>query len=151
MKQFAKAMLIGLSLILTACGNGSSSSSGNINGNWTAALTDPNGSPAFAFTTSFTQSSGTSLNVTNFNFTTSSPCFNSQTSQTGSFNFTGNFNGRVTGVFGMTISTMFPPGQTNNVLTLQGNVNGGTVSGTWTLTGVQSGCTGNGSFTVTKS
>lgn len=64
------------------------------------------------------------------------------------YSLSGNFNGNVTGAFGMTISTMFPG--TQNVLTLQGNVNNNTISGMWTLTGVQSGCTGSGNFTFTK-
>ncbi len=89
------------------------------------------------------------MSVTNFTFTTTSSCFASQTSETGTFALTGNFNGNVMGTFGMMISTMFPAPQTNNVLTLQGAVNNNTISGTWTLTGV-SGCTGNGSFTITK-
>ncbi len=46
----------------------------------------------------------------------------------------------------MTISTVFPA--LNNVLTLQGALNGdGSIAGTWTLTG-QTGCTGNGNFTM---
>jgi hypothetical protein len=46
----------------------------------------------------------------------------------------------------MTITTVFPAGM-NNVLTLQGTRNGdGSISGTWTLTGL-TGCTGeNGTF-----
>ena len=150
MRQIAVAVLLTLGLMLSACGGGSNSSnSGNVSGNWTAALTNPDGTPAFAFTTSFTQSSGSStVNVTNLTFTTTTPCFNSPTSETGSFMLSGNFNGNVTGAFGMSVSTMFPANQ--NVLTLQGNVNNNTVSGTWTLTGVQSGCTGSGTFTLTK-
>ena len=73
---------------------------GNINGNWTATLMNSGGSPTFAFTTSFTQSSGTGLNVVNFTFTTPGACFDSQqTTETGSFSLSGNFNGRVTGSF----------------------------------------------------
>ena len=46
----------------------------------------------------------------------------------------------------MTISTVFPA--LNNVLTFQGALNGdGSIAGTWTLTG-QTGCTGNGNFTM---
>jgi hypothetical protein len=146
MKRLVLTMLLGL--VLGGCGGGSSIL-GNINGNWTATLTNPDGSPAFTFSTSFTQGGGTSVSVTNFTFTTNSACFASPTSETGTFALSGNFNGNVTGTFGMMISTMLPAPQTNNVLTLQGAVSNNTISGTWTLTGV-SGCTGNGSFTVTK-
>jgi hypothetical protein len=142
------ALPVVFALILGGCGGGSSSA-GNINGTWTAALTNSDGTPAFNFTTSFTQASGTAVSVTNLNFTTSSDCFSSQTAETGTFGFSGNFNGNATGTFGMTISTLFPAAQTNNVLTLQGTMSNNTISGTWTLTGVP-GCTGNGSFTVTR-
>jgi hypothetical protein len=145
MKYFAGIILLGLAVTLIACGGGNSSS-GNINGNWSATLT---GSQDIGFTTSFTQGSGSTLNVANFTFTTQSPCFSSSTTETGSFTLSGNSGGNVQGNFGMTISTMFPPGQTNNELTLQGTVNSGTVSGNWNLTGAQTGCTGTGSFTMT--
>jgi hypothetical protein len=36
-----------------------------------------------------------------------------------------------------------------NTLALAGTTSGNTISGTWTLTG-SSGCTGNGTFTMTK-
>jgi hypothetical protein len=39
---------------------------------------------------------------------------------------------------------------TNNVLNLNGTVNKNTVTGTWTLTGNTSGCTGSGSFTMQR-
>jgi len=148
MKQTAIVVLLPLVLMLGACGGGNSTS-GNVSGNWAATLTNPDSTPAFAFTTSFSQNSGSStVTVTNLSFTSSSPCFSSNTTETGSFTLSGNFNGNVTGAFGMTISTMFPG--TENVLTLQGNVNNNTISGTWNLTGAQSGCTGSGNFTLTK-
>jgi hypothetical protein len=149
MHKLGMTALLTLALIMGACGsNGSGSGSGNINGSWNASLTDANGSPAFAFVTTFTQSSGASLSVTSFSFTSDSPCFSSgQTSETGSFGFTGDFNGNVNGTFAMTITTVFP-GTTNNVLTLNGTVAGKKITGTWTLTG-QSGCSGNGNFTIT--
>ena len=86
------------------------------------------------------------MNVVNFTFTTPGACFDSQqTTETGSFSLSGNFNGSVSGSFGMTIKTT---GGTDDVLTLQGTVNNGRITGTWTLTGGAS-CTGNGSFTMT--
>lgn len=135
---------------MAACSNGSGSSSGSVNGNWNASLTNLDGTPAYAFTTSFTQNSSSAVTVTNFTLTSTGPCFSSQsTTQTGSFALSGNFNGNVAGTFGMNITTMFPGAVTQNVLTLQGTVSGNTISGTWNLTGV-SGCSGNGTFTITK-
>jgi hypothetical protein len=140
------AVLLGAAFLMAGCGSGSNS--GNINGNWTATLTDPSGGAEFAFTTSLTQGSGTSVNVVNFNFTTSGTCFASTTTETGSFTLAGDFNGNVTGQLGLTISTdSLSP---NNVLTLQGAVNGSKITGTWSLTGA-TGCSGNGTFNMSKS
>lgn len=146
-KQFALPVLLALGLTLTGCGN----TAGNIDGNWTATLISPPGAtPVFAFQTSFTGSGGGTLTITNLSFTTAGSCFTQGPfSETGSVSLTGNYNGNVTGSFGMTISTTFPGGA-NNVLTLNGAVNNGTITGTWTLTGGV-GCTGNGVFTATRS
>lgn len=147
LKQIAMIVLLALGLTLSGCGNGNGPGSGNINGTWVATLNDANGSPVYTFSTTFTQGSGSTLSLTNFTFTSTGPCFASyQTSEIGSFGLMGNFNGNITGTFEMTITTMFP-GATNNVLTLQGTVNGDTISGTWTLTGL-TGCSGNGKFTM---
>ncbi|HXM23365.1 MAG TPA: hypothetical protein VN948_19065 [Terriglobales bacterium] len=148
MKQFGIAIVLALGLVLAACGGGNSSSSATVTGNWTATLTNTDGTPAlFGFTTSLTQSSGTVVTGTNLSFTTSNTCFTSGGSQTGSFVLSGNFNGNITGTFQLTITSGTPPG---NTLTLQqGMVNNNTISGTWTLTGT-GGCTGAGNFTMTK-
>jgi hypothetical protein len=147
MKAFGIVTLLTLGLVLGACGGGNNNNSNNVNGNWTATLTNPDGSPAFAFTTSLTQTGGNSVTVANLKFNTSSDCFDATTTETASFNLSGNFNGNVTGGFGLNISTV--SAATHNVLTLQGTMNGNTISGTWTLTGTSSGCTGSGSFTMT--
>ena len=149
MKYLAALTLTALALMLGGCGG--SNNSGSINGNWSAALLNSDGSAAFGFTATLTQGSGSSVAVSNFTFTTSSPCFSTATSQSASFQLTGNTNGNVTGTYGMTISTMFAAGQTNNELVLQGTVSGGTISSTWNLTGLQSGCQGTGTFTMTTS
>jgi hypothetical protein len=148
-KQIGIIVLLALGLVMSGCGSSNSRGlgSGNINGTWFATLTNTDGSLAYTFSTTFTQATGSALDVTSFTFTSTGPCFASdQTSETGTFGLMGNFNGNVTGTFGMTITTMFP-GATNNLLTLQGTVNGNTISGTWTLTG-GTGCSGNGTFTI---
>src|ERR1700680_144904 len=148
MKQFGIAMVMAVGLILLACGGGSSSTSNTVTGNWTATLTNSDGTPAFAFTTSLTQSNGTAtVTGTNLSFTTSTPCFTSGGSQTGSFVLSGNFNGNITGAFQLTITSGTPSG---NTLVLQGTVNNNTVTGTWNLTGSTQGCTGNGTFTLNR-
>jgi len=147
MKQFGIAILVAVGLILVACGGGGSSSSNSVTGNWTATLTNTDGTPAFAFTTSLTQSNGTAVTGANLTFTTSTGCFSSAASQTGSFVLSGNFNGNITGAFQLTVTSATPSG---NTLTLQGTVNNNAITGTWTLTGLTPGCTGSGNFTLTR-
>jgi hypothetical protein len=142
MKQFGIAAVLGLGLILAACGGGNSGNSGTVAGNWTATLT---GTEDFSFTTSLTQSSGTVVSGTNLSFT-SNACFSSGGSQTGSFVLNGT-NGSVTGAFQLTIMSGTPSG---NTLVLQGTVTDNTIAGTWNLTGLTSGCTGSGNFTMTR-
>lgn len=147
MYKSAIVALLGLTIVLGGCGSSNSSNSSNINGNWSATLTSSNNSPAFAFTTSFTQMSGNSVNVTNLSFTTQTPCFVSDESETAAFVLSGNFNGSVMGTFQLMIKSGNPSG---NTLNLQGNVKNNTITGTWTLTGINSGCSGSGNFTATR-
>ena len=72
MKKFAVAALVAAGMALAGCGSGSKS--GNVNGNWTAATTDSNNNPVFAFTTSLSENtSNGALPVTNFTFTANDP------------------------------------------------------------------------------
>jgi len=144
MKWFAAVLLLLISLALIGCGSNSNAS--NINGNWNATLISGGNSTAFTFGTSLMVNGDGSLSISNFSFTTSSPCFVSGETESGSFTLTGNFNGMVNGKFGYAVQSGSPTG---NALTLSGTANGNTISGTWTLTG-SSGCTGSGTFTMTK-
>jgi hypothetical protein len=144
MKNFAVGMLLAVSMMLAGCG--SNSKSGHINGNWTATLTDSNSTQVFAFTTSVIENSDGTLSISNFTFSTSSSCFVSGETESGTFALGGNFNGNVSGSFGMKVQSGSPSG---NVLNLTGTVNGNTITGTWTLTG-GTGCSGSGNFTMTK-
>lgn len=145
MKKFAVAMLLAAGMALAGCGS-SSHNGGNVNGNWTAALQDANGTPVFAFTTSLAATgNGSAVTVSNFNFTTNSCSFTAAT-ETASFVLSGNFNGSVTGSFQLSINSGSP---SNNTLALDGQVNGKTISGSWTVTGTTN-CAANGTFTMTK-
>jgi hypothetical protein len=145
MKQFAVAAVLLVGLTLVGCG--SSSNPANINGNWNATLmSNGNNTPVFTFGTSLAVNADGSLNVTNFKFTTNSSCFVSGETESGSFTLSGNFSGQVNGSFGMTVTSGTPAG---NTLSLTGTVSGKTISGNWTLTG-GTGCTGSGTFTMTK-
>jgi hypothetical protein len=148
MKTLGTIVVLGIALVLAGCG--SNSNSNIINGNWTAALLNSSsgGSPIFNFTTTLTQSSGSSVSVTNLNFTTSSPCFASGSTATGGFTLSGNLNGVTSGGFQMNIQST---GSSNNLLTLQGTVSNNTISGNWSISGTTSGCSGSGQFTMNKS
>ena len=145
MKNFAVVLLLAMGMALVGCGS-SSNNSGNVNGNWTAALQDANGIPVFAFTTSLTATgSGSTVTVSNLNFTTNSCSFNAAT-ETASFVLSGNFNGSVTGSFQLAVAS---GGPSNDTLTLNGTVNGNKITGSWTVTGTTN-CAASGTFTMTK-
>ena len=145
MKTLAITILLGLGFVLVGCGT--SKNGGNINGNWTASLTDNNSNQVFAFSSSLvaTGSSGT-VTVNNLHFSTNSPCFVSGETAAGTFALSGDFNGNVSGQFGMTVQSGSPGG---NSLTLTGTVGGNTISGHWSLVG-SSSCAGSGQFTMTR-
>ena len=143
MKQIAVLVLLGASLLLSGCGAGQHVG-GNINGNWSATL-NSNGSETFAFMTNITVTGDGSLGTSSFSFTTNNmqPCTFSPVTENGTFTLSGNFNGQVTGAFHYVVSS----GGTA-VLTLNGTVSGGQITGTWTVTG-SAGCSGKGKFTMT--
>jgi len=145
MRNLAVAMLLVVGLVTVGCGT-NSNKGGNVSGTWNATLTDTNQSQVFSFSTVLVDNGDGTVNVTKLSFSTSSACFVSGDTETGTFGLSGDMNGNVQGKFGMTITSGTPSG---NVLTLTGTVNGGTVSGTWLLTGGAS-CNGSGNFTMTK-
>ncbi|MGA8764543.1 MAG: hypothetical protein WB562_16870 [Candidatus Sulfotelmatobacter sp.] len=145
MKKLVGAMLVVLTMMLAGCGS-NSHATGNINGNWAATL-NSSGTETFAFTTLLTVNAGGSLGSTNFILTlNNSSCGFPATTESGSFMFMGNFSGQVSGAFQYTITST---GAEVNTLSLNGTVNNGQITGTWTLSGAGSGCSGNGTFSMT--
>ena len=142
MKQFAVVVVLALGLILAGCG--SNGNPANINGTWNATLIDSANATTFTIGTSLVVNGDGTLAISNFKFTSASPCLVSADTESGSFTLSGKFNGNVTGTFGFNVSGT-PGGGT---LTLAGTANGNTISGTWKLNGT--GCSGNGTFTMTK-
>jgi hypothetical protein len=145
MKWFAAVFVVFICAALIGCGSNSSNAS-NVNGTWNATLASGGNTTVFSFGSSLHVNGDGSLTVSNFQFTTNSPCFVSGETESGSFTLSGNFNGAVNGKFGMSVLSGNPSG---NTLALSGTANGNTITGTWTLTG-SGGCTGNGTFTMTK-
>jgi hypothetical protein len=145
MKQLAVRLLVLVGLVLTGCGSNNTNPS-DLNGTWNATLMGINNSTVLAFGTSLQVNNNGSVSVLNFEFTTNSPCFLMGETATGSFTLAGNSNGQVNGKFGMIVQSGTPSG---NTLTLSGTAAGNAISGTWSLTG-SPGCTGSGTFTMTK-
>ncbi|MFZ0806486.1 MAG: hypothetical protein WAN03_09905 [Candidatus Sulfotelmatobacter sp.] len=148
MRQLVAVVLLGVCAALVGCGSNSGSNPASINGTWTATLMDSNNQQAFfQFATNLIVQGNGTLAVSSFTITSPSPCITSTggTTETGSFSLSGNFNGNVTGTFGFTVQSDSPA---TNTIKLTGTANGNTISGTWSATGT--GCTGNGTFTMTK-
>jgi hypothetical protein len=138
-------LLILLLSFLAACGSGRPAK--KIGGIWNASLQNPDGSPAYTFTATLTQSTGSNVDVSAFVFTATAPCLTAPIVQTATFNSTAHSGGYETGVFGMNVSTAAGTG-TENVLTLSGTRDSnGQIAGTWTLAGI-SGCSGGGAYTM---
>src|SRR5215469_416351 len=93
MRHIKLAGLLAVALVLGACGNSSSNPNSSINGNWSATLLDVNGRAVLGFTTALSSIGTGELTVTNFKFTTSSPCFGSGSTETGGFGLSGTSNG----------------------------------------------------------
>jgi len=144
MKKIIAIALLGMSLILSSCG---SNSHGNINGVWSATLSNSTLANMFIFSTNLTVNAGGSLGTTSFNITlNNTTCTFPTTTETGSFMLSGNFNGKVSGTFHYVITST---GAEVNTLTLDGMVSGGQITGTWSVTGATANCTGSGMFTMT--
>jgi len=130
MKQCGIAMVLALGVMLTGCGGGTANSAATVTGNWTATLTNADTTPAFTFTTSLMQGSSTLVTGGSLSFT-STPCFTSGGTETGSFVLSGNLNSSM-GAFQLTIVSGTPPG---NTLVLTGTVSSNTIAGNWILRG----------------
>jgi hypothetical protein len=156
MKEVAVLLLV--ALILNGCGSSSKTppQASTAPGVWSADL--PGGiGPAsgLSFTTQFTLNGDGSLNITYFQFLTQGTCFPiSGGTETGSMVLTTNTTtNAVTGTFTYTVESG------GNTLTLTGTVtgtangitlSGGSIIGTWSLTGA-TGCVASGqSFTMTQ-
>ena len=143
MNRVGVIFLILLGSLLVGCG--STRAPKVIDGTWNANLQNPDNTPAYTFSSTLNQGSGSTVTVINFVFTASAPCFSSSTGQTATFSATGHAGGYQTGPFTMRISTALGVA-VENVLTLNGTRNAdGRISGTWTLTGA-SGCSGSGKY-----
>jgi hypothetical protein len=146
MKKITAVLVVtmAMTLIFTSCG-ANSHATGNINGIWSATLSNASAS-TFAFQTTLTVNADGSLGTNSFSLTlNNTPCTFPSTTESGSFTISGNFNGQVSGTFHYVITST---GTDSSVLTLNGTVSGGQITGTWSVTGGTVSCTGNGTFTM---
>ena len=147
MRKITAVALLAVSLILSGCG-ARSHATGNINGLWSATLSNnqPTLANIFIFMTNLTVNADGSLGTTSFNITlNNTPCVFPTTTESGSFTISGNFNGQVSGKFQYVIMST---GAEVNTLTLNGTVTGGQITGNWTVSGATANCTGSGTFTM---
>jgi len=157
MSRIRFALLLSL-VFLSACGgnSGGMTAAGRadvIDGNWRAVFSGP--APTYNFNASLAQSSGTTVDVTNLAFDGPVFCFTGFRGEFATFTSSGLVNGDITGQLTLSVTTLFP-GQNQNVLTLQGNVTGRQIVGTWMVTGSVPGVPvgscplTSGTFTMTK-
>lgn len=147
-------LALGLLLALLGCGNGNQVRPVNLSGNWTADMQKANGSTVFSFSSSINEVGNTVLNVSNLSFNPATSCFQSQVSASGLAQFSSSGYGYYTGggvtAMSLTVKGLAAGGGTAT-LTLQGTANpDNSVSGTWTLNGVSTSCSGSGAFTMTR-
>jgi hypothetical protein len=145
-------------LMLVSCVGSSTGHSTTINGNWSAALTGTqiNGvAQTFNFTVTLNQTTPPAVAVTNFNFIAPLPnpqCFSNTDTVSSTFSSSGIVSGNIVGAF--TLQVGLPATNANpfsNVMNLQGEVNGKTITGNWTATGgaSQEFCDASGTFKMT--
>jgi hypothetical protein len=144
MKNIVAVILLASSLILSGCGS-NTHGAGNINGTWNATMSD-SGVETLGFVTNLTVNGDGSLGTSSLNITVNNTtCAFPTVTETGTFTLSGNFNGQVSGTLHYVITST---GTFVNVLTLDGTVKSGQITGTWTLTGSSGGCHGTGTFTM---
>jgi len=138
MAKMGLITLLALTLAIAGCGS-SGTGPANINGNWSATLTNADGSLAYRFSATFTQGSDDNLIITNLRFTTAGACVFSVAGETqGSFTATNR-------IFAMSLAELNVGGP---MLALQGNLSHGVISGSWSAGGLVPPCSGNGRFTI---
>lgn len=150
MTRFGAAILLSMTLVLLACGGGTNHDV--IQGNWKASVLNPDGTSAFNFTATLTQT-GSTVTVTNLSFVNPSTCFAEGTTATGTFTFTGTTHGVTSGAFQMTIQSGPSNPNGTNALALPGTFVRNAISGAWGLTGTGLDCSTpedatSGSFTM---
>ncbi len=157
LKALRLILPVALAIALLGCGSQNQARPVNLSGNWTATLQKASGTTVFSLSTSITEVGSTVLNVNSVTFNPASSCFQSPVTASGLAQFAssgyGYYSGGGGGTTAMSLTIKgLAPGGGSDTLTLQGTANASnSVSGTWTVTGVSTACSGSGGFTMTKS
>ncbi|MBZ5680629.1 MAG: hypothetical protein LAO24_11025 [Acidobacteriia bacterium] len=154
MRNLAILVLLAMELAVIGCGGSTTSTVKAADGTWESALAGSNaGVGVFNFITSFSVGGSGSLSVSYLSFLTTGPCFPiSGNTASGTFNVTATGT-TPTADFQFTVqsgnSALAMTGTATGTTDSSGNVTWSTITGTWTLTG-DTGCTGSGTFTMTR-
>jgi hypothetical protein len=156
MKKLAVVVLLAFELALTGCGSSPTSTVKAADGTWQSALigTDA-GLGVFNFLTKFSVGANGALSVSYFSFLTTGRCF-PLTGETagGTFTVTSATTTSTSANFQFTVqsgaSSLAMTGTAAGTTDSSSNTTWSTITGTWTLTG-GSGCTGSGTFTMSRS
>jgi hypothetical protein len=155
MSKVAGAVLVALSVLLTGCGNTSTTISSN-GSFWEATLIESSGAATqYDFDAQFSIAGSGSLSVNSITFFNSNPCFVSGQTGSGQAVLTVDTTTEaVTGTLDFNVQSGTPSGNalqlTNTSVTgteSGTSLTGAVVTGDWTLTG-SSGCTNGGTFTL---
>jgi hypothetical protein len=149
MRQIRTTVLTLFCLMLVSCG-GSSNPNGKsqtINGNWSATLTGSK--EVLTFNVTLNQTNPPNVDATNDTLPPPSECFFAPHVLTSTFVSSGIVDGNITGAFTLHITLGVLPFQ--NVIDLQGEVDGKTITGNFTFVGGPSeeGCDDSGPFKMT--
>jgi hypothetical protein len=149
MRQIRTTVLGLFCLMFVSCG-GSSNPNGKsqtINGNWSATLTGSKG--VLTFNVTLNQTNPPNVDATNDTLPASGECFFAPHVVTSTFVSSGILDGNITGAF--TLHVIVGGGIFKNVMDLQGEVDGKTITGNWTFVGGVSEemCDDSGPFKMT--
>ena len=117
MNRFGAANILFLLLAMFACGGGSTPNV--IQGPWNASLSNEDGTLAFTFTATLTQS-GKNVQVTQFTLTRPTKCFAEGTTASGLFTHAYTTHGVTSGAFEMTVQSDPANSDAPNRLVLEG-------------------------------
>jgi hypothetical protein len=145
MTKLWTALLLASVIVLAACGNSKNES---IYGNWSATLmTGQTATANLAFTAGFYPATSGGVDTNNFRITKGNGCFGPDTKANSSMSasetdLTMGLMSAATDDSGVVVGS--------SVISLQGSMADGSVSGTWTMTSPLAICNGGGNFTMTR-